>query len=57
MVSELDLELEALFARIESPESYEVFEDLFSGNADLAHTYNSGQMEGSQQQKHFKLIT
>lgn len=55
MASEVDLE--ALFARIESPESGEAVEDLFSGNADLAHTYNSGQMEGSQQQKHFKPIT
>lgn len=55
MASELDLE--ALFARIESPESYEAVEALFSGNADLAHTYNSGQMEGSQLQKHFKPIT
>ena len=57
MASELDLEWEALFARIESPESYEMVETLFSENADLAHTYNSGQMEGSQQQKHFKPIT
>lgn len=57
MAFELDLELEALFARIESPESYEAVESLFSGNADLAHTYNSGQMVGSQQQKHFKPIT
>ena len=50
------LDLEALLARIESPESYEVVEALFSENADLARTYNSGQMEGSQQQKHSKPI-
>jgi hypothetical protein len=53
----LTLELEALLARIELPESYEAVEALFSGTVDLASTYKPGVTEHPQQQKTFNSVT
>lgn len=46
MASEIELKLEALFARIESPKSLEAVDALFAGkNLDLNQTFKPGPTE------------